>query len=170
MGFFVLVGSGAQDSRTAYHTYQTPAYPSIIARAAQSFAEQDLVKESMAPKPPARGPAPVLMKDKEIDALYELLGWVQDVLAGVPWTLTGGSALGAIRSESILFCDDDVDLAIMAANTSAARAPPSRHARAPTTRRPAAARGCPGTACATGTRREPGSTCSCWSSTPRSPS
>jgi len=108
-----LVGSGAQDSRTAYHTYQTPVYPSIFTRAAQSFAEQDLVKESMAPKPPARGPAPVLMKDKEVDALYELLGWVQDALAGVPWTLTGGSALGAIRSESILFCDDDVDLAII---------------------------------------------------------
>ena len=66
-------------------------------------------------RPPARGPAPVLLRNKEVDALYELLGWVQDALEGanVPWTLTGGSALGAIRSESILFCDDDIDIAII---------------------------------------------------------
>ena len=33
-------------------------------------------------RPPARGPAPVLLRNKEVDALYELLGWVQEALEG----------------------------------------------------------------------------------------
>lgn len=74
---------------------------------------------------PPRGPATVLLKDKEVDAIYELVGWVRDAFASarVPFVLTGGSALGALRSESILFCDDDVDLAIVGrGHVDAARA------------------------------------------------
>lgn len=77
--------------------------------------------------PPGRGPAPLILSAKETDALYAALGAVQAALDSavppVPWTLTGGSALGAVRSESILFCDDDIDLAIVGAdNLARARA------------------------------------------------
>ena len=60
-----------------------------------------------------RGPATLCIKAKEIDALYDALGKIQRAFAAaaIPWTLTGGSALGAVRSASILFCDDDIDLA-----------------------------------------------------------
>ncbi|KAH8093558.1 hypothetical protein JL720_4696 [Aureococcus anophagefferens] len=62
-----------------------------------------------------RGPATLCIKAKEIDALYDALGKIQRAFAAaaIPWTLTGGSALGAVRSASILFCDDDVDLAVL---------------------------------------------------------
>ena len=62
-----------------------------------------------------RGPATLCIKAKEIDALYDALGKIQRAFAAaaIPWTLTGGSALGAVRSASILFCDDDIDLAVL---------------------------------------------------------
>lgn len=55
-----------------------------------------------------------LLKPKEISALYDTLEATQAVLASlnVPWILIAGSLLGAVRSRSILFCDDDVDIAI----------------------------------------------------------
>ena len=51
----------------------------------------------------------------QVDALYECLRATQAALQAmqVPWILTGGSLLGAVRQHSILFCDDDVDLAIL---------------------------------------------------------
>ena len=62
-----------------------------------------------------KGPEPLCLGSKEVDALYDALALIQSAFesAGIPWTLTGGSALGAVRSESILFCDDDIDLAII---------------------------------------------------------
>ena len=62
-----------------------------------------------------RGPTPVCIAGKEVDALYDALGLIQAAFAAaeIPWVLTGGSALGAVRSESILFCDDDIDLAVV---------------------------------------------------------
>lgn len=33
-------------------------------------------------------------------------------MLGVPYLLVAGSLLGAVRSRSLLFCDDDVDIAV----------------------------------------------------------
>ena len=53
---------------------------------------------------------------REVDALYSCLETVGRALDGleppVPWTLVAGSLLGALRSQSFLFCDDDVDIAV----------------------------------------------------------
>ncbi|KAL7541400.1 hypothetical protein ACHAWF_006925 [Thalassiosira exigua] len=67
------------------------------------------------PKPPKLGPKPTLLSRRQVDALYSLLEAVTNGLKqlGVPYILTGGSLLGAIRQHSILFCDDYVDLAIL---------------------------------------------------------
>ena len=61
------------------------------------------------------GPDPLLLSRTEVDALYETVAAVQQALTTlhVPWIVTGGTLLGAIRQHSILFCDDDVDLAIV---------------------------------------------------------
>ena len=61
------------------------------------------------------GPQPVLLSRKEVDALYETLEAVVNALKGlkVNYIVTGGSLLGAIRQHSILFCDDDIDMAII---------------------------------------------------------
>mmetsp|Transcript_6444 Transcript_6444/g.12933 ORF Transcript_6444/g.12933 Transcript_6444/m.12933 type:complete len:885 (-) Transcript_6444:27-2681(-) len=66
-------------------------------------------------KPPKLGPEPTLLSRREVDALYELLAAVAGALhqLEIPYILTGGSLLGAIRQHSILFCDDDIDLAIL---------------------------------------------------------
>lgn len=64
---------------------------------------------------PKLGPNPTLLSRKEVDALYEALQAVIDALEtlGVDYIVTGGSLLGAIRQHSILFCDDDIDIAII---------------------------------------------------------
>jgi phosphorylcholine metabolism protein LicD len=31
---------------------------------------------------------------------------------GIPYVLVAGSLLGAVRSRSLLFCDDDADIAV----------------------------------------------------------
>ena len=64
---------------------------------------------------PKAGPEPVLLSRKEVDALYEILGAVVKALdiLQVEYIVTGGSLLGAIRQHSILFCDDDIDIAIL---------------------------------------------------------
>ena len=64
---------------------------------------------------PPLGPDPTLLSRKEVDALYDTLAMVTRALRElkVPYIVTGGSLLGAIRQHSILFCDDDVDIAIV---------------------------------------------------------
>lgn len=66
-------------------------------------------------KGPSMGPEPVLISRTQIDALYTILEAVAHALdtLQVPWILTGGSLLGSVRQHSILFTDDDVDLAII---------------------------------------------------------
>jgi len=51
-----------------------------------------------------------LLKKKELSALYDTLEVTQRVLEenGVPFIIVAGSLLGAVRSNSILFCDDDI--------------------------------------------------------------
>mmetsp|Transcript_536 Transcript_536/g.937 ORF Transcript_536/g.937 Transcript_536/m.937 type:complete len:502 (-) Transcript_536:11-1516(-) len=67
------------------------------------------------PKPIPAGPAPFLISQKEVEILYDILGAVTKALKQlqVPYIVTGGSLLGAIRQHSILFCDDDIDIAII---------------------------------------------------------
>ncbi len=64
------------------------------------------------------GPEPLLLSRKEIDVLYEILDVVRKALdlLNVDYIVTGGSLLGAIRQHSILFCDDDIDIAILDPN------------------------------------------------------
>jgi len=64
------------------------------------------------PKP---GPSPTILSRIEVDALYETLTAVVAAFAAldVPYIVTGGSLLGSIRQHSILFCDDDVDVAVV---------------------------------------------------------
>jgi cytidyltransferase-like protein len=68
---------------------------------------------------PKLGPQPTLLTRKEIDALYETLSAVQQALneLEIQFIVTGGSLLGAIRQHSILFCDDDIDIAILEVNS-----------------------------------------------------
>jgi cytidyltransferase-like protein len=65
------------------------------------------------------GPDPVLISRKEVDALYEILDAVTAALnkLGVDYIVTGGSLLGAVRQHSVLFCDDDIDIAIIENST-----------------------------------------------------
>jgi cytidyltransferase-like protein len=61
------------------------------------------------------GPEPLLLSRKEVDVLYDIIDVVRRALEllGVDYIVTGGSLLGAIRQHSILFCDDDIDIAII---------------------------------------------------------
>ncbi|KAL7500939.1 hypothetical protein ACHAWT_009697 [Skeletonema menzelii] len=61
------------------------------------------------------GPEPTLISRRQVDALYEVLSAVTSALnqLNIPYIVTGGSLLGAVRQHSILFCDDDIDLAIL---------------------------------------------------------
>lgn len=67
------------------------------------------------PKTIPAGPEPVLISRKEVEALYDTLDAVTKALKQlqVQYIVTGGSLLGAIRQHSILFCDDDIDIAII---------------------------------------------------------
>ncbi len=61
------------------------------------------------------GPDPTLLSRKQIDALYETFSAIITALStlDIPYIITGGSLLGAIRQHSILFCDDDIDVTII---------------------------------------------------------
>jgi len=64
---------------------------------------------------PKMGPSPTLLSRKEVDTLYEIFTSViaaLDILQ-VDYIVTGGSLLGCVRQHSILFCDDDIDIAII---------------------------------------------------------
>ena len=69
---------------------------------------------SGSPKPKL-GPESTLLSRTQVDALYKVLSAVTEGLdrLRVPYIMTGGSLLGAIRQKSILFCDDDIDVAIV---------------------------------------------------------
>ncbi len=59
----------------------------------------------------------LLLDKKSVDALYDLLSIVLDCCSELqlPLVLISGSCLGSVRSRSILFCDDDVDVALVGA-------------------------------------------------------
>ena len=61
------------------------------------------------------GPNPVLISRSEVDALYILFEAVTTALAelNINYIVTGGTLLGCVRQHSILFCDDDIDIAIV---------------------------------------------------------
>jgi hypothetical protein len=63
---------------------------------------------------PPRGPTPLLLTAAEVDAVYDALQAVAGALTalGVRFVLLAGSLLGAVRSASFLFCDDDADIGI----------------------------------------------------------
>lgn len=63
----------------------------------------------------ASSPFPLLLDQRCVDSLYELLPLALECFAslGVQVSLISGSALGCVRSRGILFCDDDIDLAIL---------------------------------------------------------
>jgi hypothetical protein len=66
-------------------------------------------------KPPKMGPEPMILSQKEVDALYETSEAIVAALEQleVDYIVTGGTLFGAIWQHSILFCDDDVDIAII---------------------------------------------------------
>lgn len=72
---------------------------------------------------PPIGPEPLLLSRREVDELYELLEDVSKALDDlqIQHFLIAGSLLGAVRSESILFNDDDIDIALIDDGTSYAR-------------------------------------------------
>jgi cytidyltransferase-like protein len=80
----------------------------------QSKNYVDAIHKDMS-RPPKLGPEPVLISRKEVSVLYEVLDAVRSALEilNVEYIVTGGSLLGAIRQHSILFCDDDIDIAIL---------------------------------------------------------
>ena len=63
----------------------------------------------MKDRAPSMGPNPTLIGRTQVDALYTVLQAVVNALDSleIPFIITGGSLLGAVRQHSILFCDDD---------------------------------------------------------------
>jgi hypothetical protein len=67
---------------------------------------------------------PLILTQKEVDVLYDLLEILAEALSSldVPFIPIAGSLLGAVRSRSILFNDDDVDVAIFITDYAKVRA------------------------------------------------
>ena len=59
-------------------------------------------------------PRPLVRSQREVDALYDVVRIVTDALRTlhIPYVTIAGSLLGAVRSSSFLFCDDDADIAV----------------------------------------------------------
>jgi len=64
---------------------------------------------------PPLGPNPLHLTRTQYESLYETLSKLQEVLfhLQIPYIVTGGSLLGAVRQQSILFCDDDIDVGLL---------------------------------------------------------
>ena len=79
-GYSMRPRERASDGRVSPRGYhrgsaeQAPAPPERSRRERPPTPPYDRSRQ----RPPARGPAPVLLRNKEVDALYELLGWVQE--------------------------------------------------------------------------------------------
>ena len=60
-------------------------------------------------------PTLTVLMQREVDALYDLLSAVDAALRqlDITYIVIAGTLLGAVRSQSILFCDDDVDIAVL---------------------------------------------------------
>ena len=58
-----------------------------------------------------QAPKPLLLQQKEVDALYDALSSTLHCLSSlsrpIRYSLCAGTLLGAVRSASLLFCDDD---------------------------------------------------------------
>lgn len=69
---------------------------------------------SACPAPSLPGPGPLLLKTREVGVLYDVLADVDIAFRalGLRYLVLAGSLLGAVRSASILFCDDDVDIGV----------------------------------------------------------
>ena len=61
-------------------------------------------------------PRPLLRSQREVDATYDVLALLSRALTElrIPHLLIAGSLLGAVRSASFLFTDDDADIAVFA--------------------------------------------------------
>jgi hypothetical protein len=77
--------------------------------------ESNSEEGAAATRTPGMGPEPTLLNRKEVDALYDVMEAVTRALGelGVEYVVTGGTLLGAVRQHSILFCDDDLDIAVI---------------------------------------------------------
>ena len=118
---------------TSYHEIVVSSSPSALASSEDDNTTEDvkstttttaeatatgLKPTSTIPKQqkvPKLGPNPTMLSRKEIDTLYDTFEAIIHALntLNVDYIVTGGTLLGAIRQHSILFCDDDIDIAII---------------------------------------------------------
>jgi len=102
-------------------THAASTVNSLIPDAIQSLGVSE-VPTSQSGYPPI-GPEPLLLSRNEVDELYNLLEVLSSALKElkVDYMLTGGSLLGAVRSKSILFNDNNIDIAIIDEDNSYSR-------------------------------------------------
>jgi len=92
--------------------------PNLIKSTSSSVSDSSSIEccvDNTATKTPKIGPEPTLISRRQVDSLYSILEATTNAFnqLDIPYILTGGSLLGAIRQNSILFCDDDIDIAIL---------------------------------------------------------